>query len=134
MLFVIRWSRVFIIRFRTSLVAKNKKSRRGGTPEGVLPRRLTLQQTSRQSRVVFRLVIQRPPIIRHRMGKATIEPPPRYWIQSTARRPQGEIEAALCEEISRFEQDYMATSRMRWMAVDQRQRTHYLANTFDEAY
>ena len=36
-----------------SLVARNKKSRRGGTPKGVRPRRLTLQQTPRQTGVLF---------------------------------------------------------------------------------
>ena len=40
------------------LVAKNKKSRRGRTPEGIQPRRLTLQQTSRHVRVVLQLVVR----------------------------------------------------------------------------
>ena len=59
-------------------VAKNKKSRRGETPEGVRPRRLTLQRTHRQSRVVLHLVIRRTLILTHGMGNATaLDQPPR---------------------------------------------------------
>src|SRR5205085_11014916 len=39
---------------------KRKKSRRGGTPEGVRPRRLTRQQAPRSVRVALHLVIRRP--------------------------------------------------------------------------
>ena len=35
-----------------------KKSRRGGTPWGILPRRLTLQRATRRSRVALQLVVR----------------------------------------------------------------------------
>jgi len=53
------------------LVAKNEKSRRGGTPEGTRPRRLTFQPASRQSRVALYLVIRQCIIIRYEMENAT---------------------------------------------------------------
>ena len=50
---------------RTPLAASNKKSRRGGAPEGLPPRRPTLQRTPRQGRGVFHLVIrQTSPVAR----------------------------------------------------------------------
>ena len=51
-------------------VHRKQKSRRGATPEGVRPRRLTLQRTPRQGRVVLRLVIRRLLIVRHGMENA----------------------------------------------------------------
>ena len=38
---------------------QRKKSRRDGTPEGIRPRRLTLQRASRHSRVALQLVVRR---------------------------------------------------------------------------
>jgi hypothetical protein len=52
------------------LDAKNKKSRRGGTPEGIRPRRLTLQQAPRQSRVALYPVIRSTFIVWHELENA----------------------------------------------------------------
>ena len=52
------------------LDAKNKKSRRGGTHEGVRPRRLTLQQAPRQSRVALYPVIRSTFIVWHGLENA----------------------------------------------------------------
>jgi len=48
---------------------KNEKSRRGGTPESIRPRRLTRQQASRQSRVAVHLVFRPAFIVRHGKGQ-----------------------------------------------------------------
>src|SRR4029077_17637564 len=71
------------------ITASNKKSRRGGTPWGVRPRRLTRQRASRHGRVALRLVNRlrkhrsdgakgkipeaphQPPIVRQQKGKAS---------------------------------------------------------------
>jgi len=68
-----------------SLIAKNKKSRRGRTPAGIRPRRLTLQRTPRKVRVALQLVIRRTFIVRHEMKNATTldrHPPPFVTISS----------------------------------------------------
>jgi hypothetical protein len=49
---------------------KQQKNRHGGEPEGVRPRRLTLQLAPRQSQVALHIVIRRLlSIIQHGMGK-----------------------------------------------------------------
>lgn len=55
---------------RKSCVHRKQKSRRGVTPEGVQPRRLTLQRTPWQGRVVLRLVIRRLLIVGYGTGNA----------------------------------------------------------------
>jgi len=87
------------------LVAKNEKSRRGGTPQGVRPRRLTLQPASRQSRVALYLVIRQPVIIRHEMQNATSPDlqsfPPRHDI-CVAASPQPSQNACMGREHVRY--------------------------------
>ena len=131
-----------------------KKSRRGGTPGGVRPRRLTLQRAPRQGRVALHLVIRRfhwqgcEPSAPRFSNRYNCTPPKGNaiallpfshiwyiftWIAlenlmahvpsnhhqnlslylpllpgaGVTMKTQGEIEAAICEGVSRFEQDYM---------------------------
>jgi hypothetical protein len=44
---------------------------------------------------------------RPRLNAVAIDRPSLDWLESISMKTQGEIEAAICEGISRFEQDYM---------------------------
>ena len=54
-----------------SSLMTNKKSRRGRTPTGIPPRRLTRHRAPRPSRVALHLVIRQTLIIRHGIENAT---------------------------------------------------------------
>jgi uncharacterized protein YbcI len=111
----------------------NEKSRRDRTPEGAPSRRLTLQLTSRRRRVAFQLV-RRNAICKDQGTPASGKPQQVISLADTASRQriemrlslqliessnqqlgtpgihmktQGEIEAAICEGIRRFKQEYM---------------------------
>jgi hypothetical protein len=83
------WEEAFRRRIPTVLHHRKQKSRHGGTPTGIRPSRLTLQQTPRQNRVVFRLVIRQESIIWHENEIATVfDRKPIHWLQSIPERIQ----------------------------------------------
>ena len=69
----------------TILHHRKQKSRRGGTPEGIRPRRLTLQRAPRQSRVALHLVIRQ---LRWRVAIKCIATPPALLLYAATERRQ----------------------------------------------
>ncbi len=62
---------------------QEQENRRGGTPEGVQPRRLTFQRTPRQCRIVLQLVIRQ---VHWRVDIKCITTLPVLWLYAATRQ------------------------------------------------